>query len=329
MPNLALGKVISLEHGAGARATRALISALILKYFNNKILSSLDDASEIKTNSLRLAFSADGYTVSPLFFPGGDIGHIAVCGTVNDLAVKGATPKYLSVSFIIEAGLEIKTFERILKSMAAAAKKAGVAIVTGDTKVVPKGSCDKIFVVTSGVGEIIAGANISSKNIKPGDAIIVSGALGEHGMCIMNERYYLGFKGLKSDGAALNKEAALLAIFAHCMRDLTRGGLASALSELAESSKVKMIVDENSVPVKPAVRAAARLFGLDPLHSANEGKLVCFAPAARAARALQILGKEARLIGTVTKGRGVYLKTPAGLLRPLKEEDGELLPRVC
>ncbi len=329
MQRLALGKTVTLSQGSGARASRALISALILKYFKSKTLAQLDDASEVQTKTTRLAFSTDSYVVSPLFFPGGDIGHISICGTVNDLAMKGAIPKYISVAFIIEEGLEIKVLERVLKSMSRAAQKAGVEIVTGDTKVVPRGTCDKLFINTSGIGEIIKGSKISSQNIKKGDAIIVSGPVGEHGLCIMNERHELGFKGLKSDGAPLNKAAAQLAPFAHCMRDLTRGGLASALKELAESSKVNMEIEEEKIPLTQAVRAASKIFGVNPIFSANEGKLVCFVSQNKVKQALKILGKHAAVIGKVTdKGSEVYIRT-AIIKRKLTEEESELLPRVC
>jgi len=327
-------KIITLEHGAGGEESRALVGKILLKYFKNDILARLDDAAALRLSSEKIAFTTDSYVVNPVFFEGGNIGDIALCGTVNDLSVKGAAAKYISLGLIIEEGFSFGDFERILKSIAARAKEAGVQIVTGDTKVVERGAADKIFINTSGVGEIIK--EMSTQNIRAGDAVIASGFLGEHGMTVMNARHNLGLKGLRSDVAPLNQITLAVLPYAHMMRDLTRGGLTSSLTEIARSAGYDIEIDAEKIPLGSAVKAAAALLGSDPLQSANEGKLVCFAPASLAAKVLKIMraqkyGKNAAVIGRVlkTKNKKVFIKTSVGARRELKEREGGNLPRLC
>ncbi|MDR0291547.1 MAG: hydrogenase expression/formation protein HypE [Elusimicrobium sp.] len=327
-------KVITLEHGAGGEASRALVNKLVLKYFKNNILARLDDAAALEISAGKIAFTTDGYVVNPIFFDGGNIGDIALCGTVNDLSVKGAAAKYISLALIIEEGFKLADLERIFKSIAARAHEAGVRIVTGDTKVVQRGAADKIFINTSGVGEIIK--EMSPDNIRAGDAVIVSGFLGEHGMAIMNARHNLGLKGLRSDVAPLCAVTCAVLPYAHMMRDLTRGSLTSSLTEIAGSCGFDIEIDAEKIPLNSAVKAACALLGTDPLQSANEGKLVCFAPAAQATKILKIMraqkyGLRAALIGRVlkTKNKKVFIKTSVGARRMLKERAGENLPRLC
>ncbi|MCL2888365.1 MAG: hydrogenase expression/formation protein HypE [Elusimicrobia bacterium] len=327
-------KVITLEHGAGGEASRALINKLVLKYFKNNILARLDDASALVMRSKKIAFTTDSYVVNPVFFDGRNIGDIALCGTVNDLSVKGAAAKYISLGLIIEEGFKLLDLERILKSMAARANEAGVQIVTGDTKVVQRGAADKIFINTSGIGEIIK--EMSPENIRPGDVIIVSGFLGGHGMAVMNARHNLGLKGLRSDVAPLCEITRAVLPYAHMMRDLTRGGLTSALTEISGSCDLDIEIDAGKIPLDSVVKAASALLGTDPLQSANEGKLVCFAPAAHAEKVLKLMraqkyGKHAAVIGRVlkTKNKKVFIKTSVGARRLLKERAGENLPRLC
>lgn len=341
---------ILLAHGGGGQLTHELIRRVFVPRFANASLSRLDDSAVLECPSLlasggqggRLAFTTDSYVVSPLFFPGGDIGKLAVCGTVNDLSMVGARPLYLSAGFIIEEGLPLAELERVADSMAAAAAEAGVCIVTGDTKVVGRGSADGLFINTAGVGWAPAGVDVSGANARPGDALIVSGALGEHGMAIMSLREGLPIAApLRSDCAPLNGlvEALLEAAPAgavHSLRDLTRGGLAAALVELAEQSGVGIELDESRLLVRPEVASICELLGLDPLHVANEGKLVALvapeaAEAALAAMRAQRYGSEARLAGRVVAahpGR-VVLRTPLGTSRLVDRLVGEQLPRIC
>ncbi|WP_424243995.1 hydrogenase expression/formation protein HypE [Elusimicrobium posterum] len=330
---------ITLAHGAGAQVSREFIKKMILKYFSNPILNTLDDAAALNLKTNKIAFTTDSYVVSPIFFNGGNIGDIALCGTVNDLSVKGAKPLYISLSVIMEEGLPLKDVEKILTSISKRAKEAGVKIVTGDTKVVERGSADKIFITTSGIGEIIKDTNISAANVKTGDAVIVSGELGEHGVTILNARHELGINGnLKSDVAPLNLiTQAILNKFPkdmRCMRDLTRGGLTAALTEIAEACGKDIEVQATALPVNKKVAAAAKLLGVDPLQSANEGKFVCFASAKRAQEILKIIknskyGKNAAIIGTVQKKGGkVFLKTQL-TKRQLTQDANNNLPRIC
>ncbi|MDR0953445.1 MAG: hydrogenase expression/formation protein HypE [Elusimicrobiota bacterium] len=332
-------KEISVAHGAGGEQSRHLINNLILKYFGNPILNELEDAAVLNTLG-KIAFTTDSFVVDPIFFPGGNIGDLAICGTVNDLAVKGAEPKYISVSFIIEEGFAIKDFKAILSSMRQRASEAGVIIATGDTKVTPRGKTDKIFINTAGIGFLPKNANVAAKNIKNGDVLIVSGNLGDHSIAIMNARHNLGIKSnIKTDSAPLNKITQelikTLGKDIKAMRDITRGGLASVLNEMT-SPQIGFVVEEAKIPSSKSAAAAARLLGLDLLEMANEGKFLCVVSAAKAKQALQIIkknkyGKNAEIIGLASKEvRGkVRLKTRLGPLRSLNAPLGELLPRIC
>ena len=346
---------ILLAHGSGGTLSHELVERLFLRYFRHPALLRLDDSAILDAHPLspsRLALTTDSYVVSPLFFPGGDIGKLAVCGTVNDLSMSGARPLWLTVGLIIEEGLPLADLERVVASMAATADRAGVAIVAGDTKVVERGSADKLFINTAGVGWVPPGIAISGDRARPGDMVILSGAIGDHGMTIMTQREGLRFDSpLASDCAPLNGLVAdLLAAVAsitpqggegcggavHCLRDPTRGGLATTLNELAARSQVGIEIEETAIPVHEAVRGACELLGLDPLYVANEGKLVAIvAPEAaeRALAALQAheLGREAAIIGRVTEahpGR-VVLRTALGARQWLQMLTGEQLPRIC
>jgi hydrogenase expression/formation protein HypE len=331
---------ILLDHGSGGRSSHDLIARTVLPCFQNGILNDLNDSASLDLEGVRLAFTTDSYVVDPIFFPGGDIGSLAICGTVNDLAMRGADPRYLSLSFILEEGFLLSDLERILRSMAEAARQAGVQVVTGDTKVVPKGKADKIFVNTSGIGLIPPGVNVAGQNARSGDMLLVSGTLGDHGMTILSQREGLAFESpLKSDVAPLNDLVkAMLAVCPdlHVLRDPTRGGLATTLNEIAQQSQVSMEIWEESLPVRDGVQAAAEILGLDPLFLANEGKLVAIAPEAEVDRLLTAMrqhpyGQEAALIGRVlgdNPGR-VFMKTAIGGRRLIDMLTGEQLPRIC
>jgi len=331
---------ILLDHGSGGRASHKLISELILKYFHNPILADLEDSASIKIGSKTLAFSTDSFTVDPIFFPGGDIGELAINGTVNDLAMRGAKPLYLSVGFIIEEGFPIEDLEKILGSMQKYAAEADVLIVTGDTKVVPKLAADKIFINTSGVGVIPDGIDISGKNALPGDVIIVSGTIADHGITILTQREGLNFDSpLKSDSAPLNhlvKEMMEVSDNIHVLRDPTRGGVGTTLNEIAGQSNVGIKLYEDNLPIRDEVNGACELLGLDPLYLANEGKLLAFVNGEDAAKILETMrknkyGKDAAIIGEVTdKNPGkVFLKTTIGGMRIVDMLTGEQLPRIC
>lgn len=332
---------ITMAHGSGGEGTEKLISETILKYFDGPVLARLEDSAELTVPAGRIAFTTDSYVVSPRFFPGGDIGHIAVCGTVNDLAVKGAAPKWISVAFILEEGLELAELENVLSSIRNAAAEAGVEVVTGDTKVVEKGKADGMFITASGVGVIPERVNMTAKNIRPGDKIIISGRLAEHGVAVLNARHNLGLKsGITSDGAPLNGlTAAVLKNHAaniRVMRDLTRGGLAGALNELARDCGLTFTIDQRRVPVSGEVSAACALLGMDPLAMANEGKLCLFCAPEHAEAVLAVMrqcryGEHAAIAGEVsaeTPAR-VLLVTDIGSARPLRSPQGEALPRIC
>jgi len=287
----------------------------------------------------RLVFTADAFVVDPIFFPGGDIGKLAVCGTVNDLAAAGARPIALSASFILEEGLPISELERVVDSMAAAAREAGVRVICGDTKVVPRGKADKVYISTSGVGEVPEGVSVSGIAAQPGDVVLVSGPVGDHGLAVLSRREGLEFESpIMSDCAPLNRLVAAVLAAApelHVLRDPTRGGLATALNEIARQSRVDMEIQEGSVPVRPAVAVACELLGLDPLYVANEGKMIVIAPPEQAEAALSALqsdelGAGATRIGTVTEGQGrVLLRTALGTRRILDRHVGDQLPRIC
>ncbi|HAH32412.1 MAG TPA: hydrogenase expression/formation protein HypE [Elusimicrobia bacterium] len=336
-----LPEKITLAHGSGGRLTRELIELLFLRNFSNPALARLEDSAEVALGRERAAFTTDSYVVSPLEFPGADIGRIAVCGTVNDLAVKGARPLAISAGFIIEEGFNALRLSKIVRSMKAAAAEAGTPIVTGDTKVVEKGHADGLFINTSGIGLIPRGVNLSCKKIKPGDAVIVSGTLGDHGIAVMNARNSLGFSSaIRSDGAPLNAMLAGVLRAApggvRLMRDLTRGGLATALCEISDASGLSVEIDETVVPVATATGNACRMLGLDPLYVANEGKAVIFAAAADAAGILSSLrknkyGRKAVVAGRVVREAKpqVRLNTAIGGSRIILPLEGEQLPRIC
>jgi hydrogenase expression/formation protein HypE len=331
---------VLLGHGSGGRLTAELIETLVLPAFHNPALAPLDDQAILSVPGGRLAFTTDSYVVTPLFFPGGDIGSLAVHGTVNDLAMGGARPLALSLAFIIEEGFPLSDLRRVIESARAAAAAVGVPIVTGDTKVVERGSADGLFVNTSGVGLVPEGVNLSSARVEAGDVVLLSGTLGDHGIAILSQREGLSLGGeIASDTAPLHALAsALLAANpgAHALRDPTRGGLGAVLVEIASRRKLGIEIDERALPVRDVVRGACELYGLDPLLVANEGKLVAFVPAAEAPAALAALrahplGREARAIGRVTGEHPglVALRTPVGGRRILDLPLEEPLPRIC
>jgi hydrogenase expression/formation protein HypE len=331
---------ILMGHGSGGKLSAQLIENLIVPAFRNPELEKLDDQAVVSLGSSRLAFTTDSYVVTPIFFPGGDIGELAVNGTVNDLAMGGAQPLYLSLAFILEEGLPLADFQRVLESARGAAQRAGVKIVTGDTKVVGKGSGDKVFINTSGIGVIAPGIDLSSSRIRAGDAILLSGTIGDHGIAIMSQREGLEFEGeIRSDTAPLHDlaQAALSACpEIHAMRDPTRGGLAATLVEFASRRHLGIEVDETAIPIRDTVRGACEILGLDPLLVANEGKLVAFVPDAHSEQVLDALrghplGRNAARIGRVTQQHPgfVLLKTPVGGERVLDLPFAEALPRIC
>ncbi len=331
---------ILLDHGSGGKVSHTLFSEEILPLFENPELLKQDDGAILDIEGTRLAFSTDSYVVDPIFFPGGNIGDLAVNGTINDIAMCGAIPKFISVGLIMEEGLPIKDFKRILAAMAAAAKKAGVKIVTGDTKVVPKGKADKIFINTSGIGVISPDVNVSGNNAKPGDKIIISGTIADHGITILSSREGLKFDSdIKTDSAPLNKMVHSIiqsGCDIHVLRDPTRGGLGTTLNEIASQSCAGIKIDEQSLPVRGAVQGICELLGFDPLYIANEGKLIAFVPEKDAQKVLEIIqqdefGKDAVIIGEVTdKDPGkVFLQTTIGGVRIVDMLTGEQLPRIC
>jgi len=331
---------ILLDHGSGGRASHKLISELILTHFDNAILANLDDSAVFENPGERLAFSTDSYTVDPIFFPGGDIGELAINGTVNDLAMMGARPLYLSVAIILEEGFPIADLERILASMKQAIAEAAVSVVTGDTKVVPRGAVDKIFINTSGVGAIPGDVAIAGKNAQPGDKIILSGTMADHGTTILIQREGLNFESpLQSDTAPLNHLVAEMMEVSdqiHVLRDPTRGGVATSLNEIALQSRVGIVLNEAAIPVREEVSGACELLGLDPLYIANEGKLLAIVAAEDVDNVLKAMrankyGKNSCVIGEVTAehpGR-VLMNTSIGGTRIVDMLTGEQLPRIC
>lgn len=335
---------VQMAHGGGGRLMRGLIEGMFLPAFaagdSTGAQATPHDSAVIAIDGARLAFTTDSFVVSPLFFPGGDIGKLAVYGTVNDLAMAGARPLYLSAGFILEEGLGIDTLRRVVASMREAAREVGVRIVTGDTKVVDRGKGDGIFINTAGIGIVPDGVEVSPLRVVPGDAILVSGDLGRHGMAIMSVREGLGFEGaLQSDCAPLAGlvEAMMSAGGdVHCLRDLTRGGLASALNEIAGHARVGIELQEAAIPVAEPVAGACELLGLDPLYVANEGRLVAFVPAEAADRVLEIMRSHPAahgpsIVGTVTGGHPglVELRGPLGGGRIVDLLSGEQMPRIC
>ena len=330
---------ILLAHGSGGKLGHDLVDQVFVPLFDNTLLSRLDDSAVLELDG-RVAFTTDSYVVQPIFFPGGDIGRLAVCGTVNDLAMSGAVPRYLSMSLIIEEGLPIADLRRVVVSARDAAEEAGVMVVTGDTKVVNKGSADGLFINTAGVGVVAPGLDISGSNARPGDRVILSGTLGDHGIAVMSQREGLQFSSpVTSDCAPLNGLVAEMiesGAEIHCLRDPTRGGLASTLNEFASSSGVGIRIEEDRIPVGESVRGACELLGFDPLYVANEGKLVAVVAAQDAGDLLDIMrrsryGRESALIGEVVadhSGR-VVMKTAMGASRIVDMLVGEQLPRIC
>jgi hydrogenase expression/formation protein HypE len=338
-------KAITMAHGGGGRAMRELIERLIVPAFDNPLLAGLEDQARIGLKGLaeigdRLAFTTDSYVVSPLFFAGGDIGKLAICGTVNDLAMSGAVPLFLSCGLIIEEGLATADLERVLASMSAEARLAGVQVVTGDTKVVNRGAADRLFINTAGIGMVAAGIDIAATRARPGDAILVNGTLGDHGVAILVARNELELHSdIASDCQPLNGlvQAMLAACLdIHCLRDATRGGLATVLNEFAASSQVGMRLQERALPLKPQVRGACEMLGLDVLYMANEGKLVAVVPRAAADAVLAAMrahpaGAEAAIVGEVLAEPAghVILNTLFGGERVVDMLVGEQLPRIC
>lgn len=331
---------VLMAHGGGGKLMHQLLENVFGKAFSNPILDSRHDSAQFNVPPGKLAMTTDSYVVRPLFFPGGDIGSMAVHGTVNDLAMSGARPLYLSCGFIIEEGLLMETLWRVVCSMRAAAQRCGVQIVTGDTKVVDKGKGDGLFINTTGLGVIEHSLDITPQSVQPGDAVIVSGDLGRHGMAIMAVREGLQFEStIESDSAPVRDSVRALikaGIEVHCLRDLTRGGLASALNEIAEAAGVRIAVEEKLIPVREDVHAACEMLGLDPLHVANEGRFVAFIAEKDAGRALDLMRKHevssgSSIIGKVTDRTSplVVLKSAIGAIRILDMPSGEQLPRIC
>ncbi|MEJ2227879.1 MAG: hydrogenase expression/formation protein HypE, partial [Alphaproteobacteria bacterium] len=317
-----LAGAVDMTHGAGGRAMAGLIEALFARHFDNEYLRQGNDQAAFAPPPGRLVMSTDGHVVSPLFFPGGDIGSLAVHGTINDVAMAGARPLFLSAAFVLEAGFPLADLDRIAASMAGASRAAGVPIVTGDTKVVEKGKGDGVFITTTGVGAVPDGVNISGERAQPGDAVLISGTIGDHGVAILSKRENLEFETqIMSDSAALHELVAAMVAVApdiHCLRDPTRGGLAATLNELAQQSCVGMRLNEAAIPVKPQVKGACELLGLDPLNVANEGKLVAICAPADAATLLDAmralpLGTDAAIIGEVVDDASGFVQMQTAL----------------
>ena len=331
---------IVLGHGSGGKLTSELIREIFLPRFRNPILSSLSDSAVFSHKDIRFAFTTDSYVVDPIFFPGGDIGRLAIYGTVNDLAMSGAQPVFLSAGFILEEGFLISDLERIADSMAEAASECGISLIAGDTKVVPKGKGDKVFINTSGIGIVPQGVDISPTKVKPGDVIIINGGIGEHGIAVIAAREELSLSSeIESDLAPLHRLVFRMLSETkriNALRDLTRGGLGTALAEIARQAKVGMVVEEEKIPVRDEVKGACELLGFDPLYVANEGKLIAFCPEEEAEGLITAMrkdpkGKDAVIIGKVVSehpGR-VILRTRVGGERLVDLLPGEQLPRIC
>lgn len=333
-------KQVLLAHGSGGKLSQDLVRDMFVGELANEALCRMDDSACLDVGEGRLAFTTDSYVVSPIFFPGGDIGKLAICGTVNDLSTSGATPKYLSLALIIEEGLPFEDLSKVVYSIKTTAAEAGVCIVTGDTKVVNRGKADKLFINTAGIGVVPPGIQISGCNARPGDIVMLSGSIGDHGMAIMAQREGFTFNvPVESDCAPLNGLVASMMKASnniHVLRDPTRGGLASTLNEIAAQSGVGIEIDETKIPVKDAVRSACELLGFDPLYVANEGKMIVIAAREDAEKVLAAMrtnryGADAAIIGEVTaehKNR-VVLRTALGARRIVDMLSGELLPRIC
>ncbi|MFC1870045.1 hydrogenase expression/formation protein HypE [Chloroflexota bacterium] len=334
-----MDKRILLAHGSGGRLSHDLVEKNLIPSFANPILDKLDDAAVFDLSG-RIAFTTDSYVVNPIFFPGGDIGKLAVCGTINDLAMSGASPLYLSLALIIEEGLPFADLNRVLSSIHQVVSGTGIKLVTGDTKVVNQGSADKLFINTAGIGLIPPGVNISGANARPGDKVILSGAIGNHGIAVMSQREGLRFQiPVESDCAPLDTMVAGMLSYStaiNCLRDPTRGGLATTLNELATQSRVGIEIEEAKITVNQSVSAACELLGFDPLYVANEGKLVAIVSPDSASEILKIMkrhacGTESAIIGEVTSHHPgkVVMKTLLGASRIVDMLSGELLPRIC
>jgi hydrogenase expression/formation protein HypE len=332
--------LIQMDHGAGGRASHDLVAKTFMPALANPILKELNDSALLNFQDMRLAISTDSYVVDPIFFPGGDIGSLAVHGTVNDLAMRGAQPRYLSVGFILEEGLEIADLEKLVSSMAGAVREAGVQVVAADTKVVERGKADRIFINTAGVGIISPGVNIAGQNAQPGDFVLINGPVGDHGIAVLSTREGLSFQtDIQSDSAPLNglvSDMLEASRNIHVLRDPTRGGVATALNEVANQSAVGIELVESNLPVRPEVKAACEMLGLDPLYVANEGKVLVLMAPADADLVLNKmrrhpLGRESCIIGRVVAehpGR-VVLQTGIGGRRIVDMLSGEQLPRIC
>jgi len=340
-PSLTHNEQIVMGHGAGGRMSHQLIQNAFVSAFQNTALNAGDDAALVEPGlRQKLSISTDAHVVSPLFFPGGDIGKLAVCGTVNDVAMIGAKPLYITAGFILEEGLPMETIKRVVESMRAAAEEAGVQIVAGDTKVVQKGKADGMYITTAGVGVVRDNVNVSGANAKTGDVVIISGTMGDHGIAVLGARGELGFQSsLQSDVAPLNHLIAAMLDASpniHVLRDPTRGGLATTLNEIAVQSNVGILLKEETIPVHPEVNAACEMLGFDPLYVANEGKLVAIVPKEEAEKVLAVMkstkyGEGSVVIGEVVaepKSR-VLLKTTLGSTRVVDMLAGEMLPRIC
>ncbi|MFH1479431.1 MAG: hydrogenase expression/formation protein HypE [Candidatus Omnitrophota bacterium] len=329
---------ITLSHGSGGRLMQDLIKDLFVKHLSNPYVKKLDDSAKLKVSTKDILYTTDSFVVNPIFFPGGDIGKLSICGTVNDLAVSGARPRFISCGMIVEEGFFYKDLERITLSIKAACRDAGVEVVAGDFKVVERGAADKIFINTSGIGEKLPNARLGTDKIRPGDKIIVSGSVGDHGAAVMVKREDLKFKGrILSDCAPLNGLiASIISPNIKFMRDPTRGGLATTLNEISISAGYSIYIKEEDIPIKNSVRALCEILGLDPLYMANEGKVIVIVSKEAANKALRAikrhpLGKGARIIGEVErqKDKKVYLKTKIGGTKIIDMLKGEQVPRIC
>jgi hydrogenase expression/formation protein HypE len=337
---------IVMGHGSGGRMSYELISKIFTSPLGNPILDVGDDAGVLSISKdkastpPRIAVSTDSHVVQPLFFPGGDIGKLAICGTVNDIAMMGAKPQYLTAGFILEEGLDVEILQRVVESMRSAAVEAGVQIIAGDTKVVQKGKADGLYINTTGLGIIPENVDISGRNARPGDVVILSGSIGDHGIAVLAARGELNFETqISSDVAPLNSLVAEMLKVTdqiHVLRDPTRGGLATSLNEIAIQSRIGIQIIEQEIPIKPAVAAACEMLGFDPLYVANEGKLIAFVDQRKAEQVVAAmnkhpLGTEAKIIGTVLEGQAehVSLKTNLGTTRLIDMLSGEMLPRIC
>lgn len=333
-------ELVTLSHGGGGKASQSLIENVFVQALANPLLNPPNDSAILDIGGVKLAFTTDSYTVDPVFFPGGDIGSLAVNGTINDLCAAGAEPLYLSVAVILEEGFPVADLRRIVGSIATAAKQAAVQVVTGDTKVVQRGKVDKIFINTTGIGRLHGGQAVAPSAARPGDRVLLSGQIGEHGITILAARGDLGLEvDLKSDTAPMNGLLRVITrtnLAIHCMKDPTRGGIASTLNEIATASGVGIEIDEQAIPILPQVRGACEILGLDPLYVANEGKMIIIAPADAAdaivaAMRSHPLGESACIIGEVVEEHPamVVLRTTFGGCRVVDMPVGEVLPRIC